>query len=623
MSASRPLAGPRNHGGGTTQLRQCFVTVGRRLRRRVTRVIALSLIFELLTFMVLAPITSTLLQLFLRRWGRCSVGNFELAAFLTSPVGLVALLVIATIAVAAVYFEVAGLMLLLAAGEPSLRATFARLMRHLRGLCGLALRQVVRYLLLAAPFVAAVAITLAVLWSDYDFNGLIVLRPPVFWLGAGICSLLLLAYAALAMRLFLRWLPSLPLMLSDRSISPRRAMQLSTEATRGRLATLGTGIATWLLIQIVLAAAVMTPLQFGADFALDHIGTSLAAVVPVTGLFLIAHLVAAALLSVVATATFAGLVLSFFAAIQDFRLAAAEEPTPGAVTGRSLTLRTFALATCVLLAISATLSALVLERIRLNDAMQITAHRAGAAEAPENTLAAIRKAIEAGADWAEIDVQRTADAALVVMHDSDLRRVGGVPARVAEMTLAQIRTIDAGSWFSEDFAGEQIPTLDEMIAAAGSHIRLNIELKPTGPDDLTPLVEAVIATARQADILGRCRICSQSYEGVRLAKQLAPEVEIGFIAGAALGDLSELEVDFLMVSTRKATRRLVTRATARGIKVHAWTVNDPGLLLRLVDRGVANVITDDPAAMRARLEEIRDLRPAARLLLRTRNLLAD
>jgi glycerophosphoryl diester phosphodiesterase len=255
--------------------------------------------------------------------------------------------------------------------------------------------------------------------------------------------------------------------------------------------------------------------------------------------------------------------------------------------------------------------------------MQITAHRAGAAEAPENTLAAIRKAIEAGADWAEIDVQRSADGALVVLHDSDLRRVGGVPTRVAEMTLAQIRTIDAGSRFGEEFAGERIPTLNEMIAAAGNRIRLNIELKPHGKDDVAPLVEAVIATARDAAILGRCRICSQSYEGVRLARQLAPEVEIGFIAGASLGDLSKLEVDFLMVSTRKATRRLVERATARNMKIHAWTVNNPDLLLRLVDRGVANVITDDPAAMRARLQEIRGLHPVARLLLRTRNLLAD
>ena len=108
-----------------------------------------------------------------------------------------------------------------------------------------------------------------------------------------------------------------------------------------------------------------------------------------------------------------------------------------------------------------------------------------------------------------------------------------------------------------------------------------------------------------------------------LAKELAPQLEIGYIAGVALGDLSKLEVDFLMVKTSIATRRLVDAAADRGMPVHAWTVDDPDQLVRLLDRGVANVITDDPVAMRARLEEIRSLRPTARLLLRTRNLLAD
>ena len=90
-----------------------------------------------------------------------------------------------------------------------------------------------------------------------------------------------------------------------------------------------------------------------------------------------------------------------------------------------------------------------------------------------------------------------------------------------------------------------------------------------------------------------------------------------------IGDLSKLEVDLLMVKTPIATRRLVDAAANRGVPIHAWTVNDPDQLVRLLDRGVANVITDDPVAMRSRLEEISRLRPSARILLRTRNLLAD
>ena len=95
---------------------------------------------------------------------------------------------------------------------------------------------------------------------------------------------------------------------------------------------------------------------------------------------------------------------------------------------------------------------------------------------------------------------------------------------------------------------------------------------------------------------------------MRRAKEAEPSLTVGYIAGAALGDLAGLDVDFLMVSARLATRRFVREAHARGMEVHPWTVNDAATCLPLLDRGVDNVITDAPAAMRARLEEIRALR---------------
>ena len=255
--------------------------------------------------------------------------------------------------------------------------------------------------------------------------------------------------------------------------------------------------------------------------------------------------------------------------------------------------------------------------------MKLIAHRGSSFTAPENTLAAIRKAIEARADWAEIDVQRTADGAIVVLHDTDLVRVGGLRQRVAGSTLAEIKSIDVGSSFSGEFQGERVPTLDELIAAAGDRIRLNIELKPNGPDDVAPLVRAVLDSVRQAGISRRCRLCSQSYEGLQLARQMDPGLQVGFIAGGQVGDLSKLDVNFLMVGQRLATRKLAETAGVRRMEVHAWTINDPELLVPLLDRGVANIITDDPASMRRRLEEAQQLSPAERLLLRARNLLAD
>jgi glycerophosphoryl diester phosphodiesterase len=240
---------------------------------------------------------------------------------------------------------------------------------------------------------------------------------------------------------------------------------------------------------------------------------------------------------------------------------------------------------------------------------------------PENTVAALKRAIDDRADWAEIDVQLTADKQLVVMHDIDLARVGGGKKRVDQATLTEIRALDVGTLFDPQFAGEQIPTFEEILAAAGNRIRLNIELKPHGKSDVEELTRRVVAEIQRAGIAERCRLCSQSYEGIRLGKQLEPRLEIGYIVATSLGDVTRLEIDFLMIKGSLATGDLVERAALKQIAVHAWTVNDAAQVGPLLDAGVANIITDDPSLIRARLEEIRALGPVERLLLRARSAL--
>ncbi|MGZ0787886.1 glycerophosphodiester phosphodiesterase family protein, partial [Pseudomonas saponiphila] len=111
------------------------------------------------------------------------------------------------------------------------------------------------------------------------------------------------------------------------------------------------------------------------------------------------------------------------------------------------------------------------------DDILITAHRAGAARAPENTLAALRLAIAEKADYAEIDVQTASDGTLMVLHDADLMRIAGDSRRVANLSASEIQQLDAGSWHSAAFAGESVPTLLEMLNEARNKIGLNIELK--------------------------------------------------------------------------------------------------------------------------------------------------
>jgi glycerophosphoryl diester phosphodiesterase len=594
------------------------------LRGRIGAIVRFAMLFESFRLLVLAPLGAGLLRLALARWGRCSVGNFEIIAFLLSPPGLAALIGVGTVGLTTFYIEIAGLILLLADRHATWWGIFPAIGKRFLLVFGLGLRQFVILIMLAAPFLGAGGAVLKVLWAGRDLNGLIVLKPPVFWIGAAVGACLGATYALIGGYLLLRWLLALPAVLFEPGTSGGKAMGLSTRRTRGRLVGILGFVIAWLVTVILVSSVLMGGLRFGSGWLLDRVGLSLTVLFPVTAAVLILHTLTAAMLSVFSTAGFASLVLVLYRKATGLPLPNQEPLQPGAGILARLPAR------WLIVGLAATLVGAVglvccamLANVRLHEHLEITAHRGGAAAAPENTVAAIRKAIEARADWAEIDVQRTADGAIVVLHDFDLVRVGGVRRRVADSTLEQIQSIDVGSRFGGAFQGERIPTLDELIAAAGGGIRLNIELKPNGPNDVAPLVRVVVDSVKRAGITHRCRLCSQSYESLELARQIEPGIQVGFIAGGQLGDLSRLDVNFLMVTERLATRKLVETGGVRGVKVHAWTINDPQLLVPLLDRGVANIITDDPAAMRSRLEEVQELGVAERLLLRVRNLLAD
>jgi glycerophosphoryl diester phosphodiesterase len=219
-------------------------------------------------------------------------------------------------------------------------------------------------------------------------------------------------------------------------------------------------------------------------------------------------------------------------------------------------------------------------------------------------------------------VQLTADKALVIMHDTDLARVGGGNRPVGQATLKEIQALDVGTPFGKAFAGERIPTLSEFLAAAKGKIRLNVELKPHGKSDADELTRRTIEELQIADMVPNCRLCSQSYESLKLARHIEPRLSVGYIVATSVGDIAKLDVDFLMVKGSLVTRQLVDRTRLRNIAVHAWTINDPKDVGPLLDAGVANLITDDPARIRAELEEIRGLGVAPRLILRTRHSLS-
>jgi glycerophosphoryl diester phosphodiesterase len=251
--------------------------------------------------------------------------------------------------------------------------------------------------------------------------------------------------------------------------------------------------------------------------------------------------------------------------------------------------------------------------------VQVTAHRGHAHAAPENTLSAVRKAIESGADYAEIDVQHTADGVVVVLHDSDLKRVAGLSRRLDEMPFAEVRKLDVGSWFSPAFAGERIPTLVEAIALARGRIKLNIELKVSGPG--RELGRDVARLVREQDFESECIVTSLSHDAIVEAKHHNPHLRTGLIVAKAIGDVSRLEVDALSVQADHLSDDLLRAARRHGQEVHVWTVNEEPQMVRLMKRGVDNIITGDPELVIRVRGEWANMTEPERLVLGSRLLL--
>jgi glycerophosphoryl diester phosphodiesterase len=228
-------------------------------------------------------------------------------------------------------------------------------------------------------------------------------------------------------------------------------------------------------------------------------------------------------------------------------------------------------------------------------------------------MAAFERAIADGADWIELDVQENADGQVVVHHDSDFMKQAGVPLKVWDATAEELSDLDVGSWFAPEFAQERVPTLHEALELARGKVGVFIELKYYGHDE--QLESRVVRTVEAEGMDSSVVIMSLKYAGVRKTAAIRPDWTYGLLTSVNVGDPTRLDVDFLAVNSSAATVDLVRRVHARGMKLYAWTVNDPVRMSVMLSRGVDGVITDDPALARAVVEFREDLTPVGRLLV--------
>jgi glycerophosphoryl diester phosphodiesterase len=230
----------------------------------------------------------------------------------------------------------------------------------------------------------------------------------------------------------------------------------------------------------------------------------------------------------------------------------------------------------------------------------VVAHRGASGHAPENTLAAFRRAVELGAQFIETDLQITRDARVVAIHDLTLDRTTDGQGPVYQQTLKEIRALDAGKWFAsnprESFTGERIPTLKEIFQfAVERDVNFYLELK-SGAN--WGVEHAVVAALREFNAIARVVILSFDTFTLDSVYQLDETIMTGFLCEIPSNDLVERSVQ---VGARQLAPRgdlvtpaLVKKAHNAGLQVVTWTINEPEQMRRLIEAEVDGIMTDYP-----------------------------
>jgi len=222
------------------------------------------------------------------------------------------------------------------------------------------------------------------------------------------------------------------------------------------------------------------------------------------------------------------------------------------------------------------------------------AHRGYCAKYPENTLLSFAKALETGCDGIELDTHLSADGAVVVCHDEAVDRTTNGKGLIKDMTLAQLKALDAGR-------GERIPTLDEYFdLVEKTPVVTNIELK-NSVFRYEGMEEKVIAMIRKRGLENRIIFSSFNHYSILQCKALAPEIRCGFLVWSWIIDVGAYTkshgVEGIPPEYNSLTDAAIAEIQGRGVDLNPYTVDDPAVMERLAKKGVTGVISDDPALL--------------------------
>jgi glycerophosphoryl diester phosphodiesterase len=255
------------------------------------------------------------------------------------------------------------------------------------------------------------------------------------------------------------------------------------------------------------------------------------------------------------------------------------------------------------------------ERLSLRQRLQqergrvwVVGHRGAMGHCPENTMASFQRGLELGADWIELDVHLTRDSELAVIHDETVDRTTDGHGLVKDHTLAELKQLDAGAWFGAKYAGQRIPTLDEVLEWARQHNTVvDIEIK-NGPIYYDGIEQAVVTALDRTGMTEQVIVISFDHQAAHRVKALDSRVATGVLyfgrpVDAGVGLARAANADAVLPNVGFVTPDDVRMAHAAGLAMAPWASSDPAILRRLLAAGVDGIGTNHPDVLRRILAE--------------------
>ena len=560
--------------------------------------------YKLIAFAILTPATTWLLYWLRSGTSDRVVADVEIAMFFfTTPVGIITLILGGSLIVAITAVETACLMAVGVGMTQGVTLNARSALRfgaaHALNVFRLMGHMVLRVLVGLIPFLLAAGLTYLGLLRDHDINYYLAQHPPQFWAAAVIVGIIVVGLVLLLARTIASWALAMPLVLFE-NVSPRRALGESAARGHGSHSLILLSLTIWAVVAVALLSATTWLVQFLGRAVAPQLAGSLALLLLFVSGLALAGVVLTLAVGIFNFSMFSLLITHLYLRIGKPQLSRSTMAKYASLGPRRFSPRAVAgiAALALLAAVGVGLFAFLANRDQ--SPALIIAHRGSSAIAPENTLAAFRLAAEQHTDFIEFDVQESADGQVLVVHDSDLMKVGHNPTKIWDGDAASLRSVDIGSFKDPRYSAERVPTLAEALAACKGRCRVIVELKSYGHDQ--KLEERVAAIVEDAGMENDCVFMSLDRQMVRKMKALRPSWRVGLLVARAIGDLTELKADFLAVEARMATRSFVQRAHSAGQDVFIWTVNDPAWMFVALSRGVDGLITDKPDLARKVIE---------------------